>query len=74
MVISTCNEVAYTLKLLSTLERSKDVFDVLIVDDASDDGTVDVLRKRGYAVIAKDAATGLTDSWNIGYRWFKEWG
>ena len=70
LVVSTCNEIAYTLRMLTTLERSSDDFDVVFVDDHSEDDTVSVLRKRGYAVIEKDAPLGLTDSWNKGYELF----
>ena len=48
--------------------------DLLIVDDHSLDGSVDYLVKRGYHVASKEAAQGLTDSWNFGYRFAKELG
>lgn len=70
MVVSTCNEVAHTLKMVETLEKSNDSFDVLFVDDASSDGTPRLLRRLGYAVITKEEPLGLTHSWNLGYEFF----
>jgi hypothetical protein len=75
IVFTTCDQLAMTILSLQYLtlhiESSSSrttIADLLIVDDHSVDGTVEYLRKRGFAVITKDEATGLTDSWNIGYR------
>lgn len=60
----------YTMKMIATLEKSNDKFDVLFIDDHSEDGSVETLRALGYAVIPKLKASGLTDSWNLGYSHF----
>ena len=56
--------------MLATLEKSNDNFDVLFIDDHSEDESVETLRSLGYAVIPKLKASGLTDSWNLGYSHF----
>ena len=62
------------MKMLTTLDRSSDEFDVLFIDDHSEDGTVEKLRALGYAVLSKKSALGLTDSWNFGYSHFLKYG
>lgn len=73
LVITTCNEISATLRVLSSIEKcNQENFDVLFIDDASDDDTVTRLRQLGYYVITKEKAQGLTDSWNMGYKYFME--
>jgi hypothetical protein len=67
IVFTTCNQLQMTILSLQYM-RVPDVADLLVVDDHSTDGTVEYLQKRGFAVITKPKPTGLTDSWNIGYR------
>ena len=38
------------------------------------DGTVEYLVKKSFFVITKDAARGLTDSWNLAYAFAVEMG
>ena len=78
IVFTTCDQLAMTILSLqylklhlrnsNTQQSSRSIADLLIIDDHSVDGTVEYLRKRGFAVITKPEARGLTDSWNIGYR------
>lgn len=67
VVLTTCNQLAMTVRALQAM-RLPELADLVIVDDHSMDGTAAFLRRKGYAVVAKAAAAGLTDSWNIGYR------
>jgi hypothetical protein len=67
IVLTTCNQLKMTLLALDYIKSAMRHADVLIVDDASTDGTVDYLVKKGYSVISKNAASGLTSSWNIGF-------
>eukprot|EP01039_Chlorochromonas_danica_P004082 gene4082-4464_t len=68
IVYTTCNHLPMTILSLQYMRLPSSIVDLLIVDDHSTDGTVEYLRKKGFAVISKPRATGLTDSWNIGYR------
>ena len=68
IVYTTCNQLPTTIMSLQFLRNTDKLGDLLIIDDFSTDGTVEYLQKRGFAVISKPKATGLTDSWNIGYR------
>eukprot|EP00597_Dinobryon_sp_UTEXLB2267_P004149 CAMPEP_0170062350 /NCGR_PEP_ID=MMETSP0019_2-20121128/3606_1 /TAXON_ID=98059 /ORGANISM="Dinobryon sp., Strain UTEXLB2267" /LENGTH=1130 /DNA_ID=CAMNT_0010268469 /DNA_START=454 /DNA_END=3846 /DNA_ORIENTATION=+ len=53
---------------LQFLAFSQPNADVVIVDDHSIDGTAEYLVKKGYFVIVKDIAKGLTDSWNVAFQ------
>ena len=67
IILTTCNQLKMTIFALEYLKATHAAADFLIVDDHSIDGTVDYLIKKGYAVITKAKARGLTDSWNKGY-------
>jgi hypothetical protein len=67
IVLTTCNQLNMTVLALDYLKGAFIEGDLIIVDDHSIDGTPDYLIKRGYTVITKDHAKGLTDSWNRGY-------
>lgn len=68
IVYTTCNQLSMTVLSLQYLRNTDKIADIIVVDDHSTDGTVEYLRKKGFAVITKPVPTGLTDSWNIGYR------
>lgn len=68
LIVTTLNHFSMTSKLLESLNRVKDDFDLLFIDDSSSDGTAEYLIKKGYAVIHHETPKGLTYSWNIGYR------
>lgn len=68
IVYTTCNQLQMSVLTLQFLKNTENIADLVIIDDFSTDGTFEYLLKKGYAVISKSKATGLTDSWNIGYR------
>lgn len=68
LVLTTCNQIRFTVQLLSSVRAAVPLMDCVVVDDHSTDGTVEVLRRKGFAVITKDSPKGLTHSWNIGYK------
>lgn len=68
IVYTTCNQLAMTMLSLQYLRNTDKIADIIVIDDHSTDGTVEYLQKKGFAVISKPKPTGLTDSWNIGYR------
>ena len=67
LVYTTCNHVNMSIHSLQSISSAPDVFDIIVIDDHSIDGTTEILTKMGYSVISKPEARGLTDSWNIGY-------
>eukprot|EP00981_Chlorochromonas_danica_P008081 scaffold1962_cov180-Ochromonas_danica.AAC.16 len=68
IVYTTNNQLSRTIQSLQYMRFPSHLADLIIVDDHSVDGTVEYLQKKGFAVITKPKAMGLTDSWNIGYR------
>lgn len=68
IVYTTCNQLSMTILSLQFLRNTDKIADIIVIDDHSTDGTVEYLQKNGFAVVSKPKATGLTDSWNIGYR------
>ncbi len=70
--MTTANQVEYTRKALQSIANARIAvpYELLVIDDASDDGTPDVCREMGVSVIQKSDAMGLTDSWNRAYRAF----
>ena len=67
LIFTTCNHIATTIRALKHLKFSLHSSDLMIVDDHSIDGTVEYLIKKGYFVVSKRHAFGLTNSWNTGY-------
>ena len=63
LAITTYNQVDLTLKCLSSLHTDAEV---VIFDDCSTDET----RGLNVKVISKPKGRGLTDSWNMAYRYF----
>lgn len=71
LTITTCNQLNYTKLCDQSLPDLKNV-DILYIDDASSDGTADYLNSKKRNIICKEEGVGLTDSWNIAYRRFKD--
>jgi hypothetical protein len=67
IVLTTCNQLNMTVLALEYIKDTFSEADLIIVDDYSIDGTPEYLIKKGYTVITKEHAKGLTDSWNKGY-------
>lgn len=70
LAITTLNQVKYT-KIADRSIPDIDHLDVLYIDDKSNDNTVEYLTSNSRRVITKNEGCGLTDSWNIAYRVFK---
>ena len=70
LTITTCNQLKFTKLCDKSLPDLENV-DILYIDDASKDGTVDYLDSKDRDTIYKQNGVGLTDSWNIAYRIFK---
>jgi len=75
LAITTYNQLNYTKKLVNTLKTlSIPGLDIVFIDDVSKDGTQDFIKNSGYTLIERNQPKGLTWSWNIAYRKFKNEG
>lgn len=70
--ITTAGDFSFTMEAIKSVPDPD--IDILIVDDATPDLTL--LKKfcvqdlRTIDILTKDEPKGLTDSWNMAYRWF----
>jgi hypothetical protein len=55
LAISSLNALRPTLQLLWELERIAADFDIIVIDDSSDDGTADYLSRKVLSLILKEA-------------------
>jgi len=46
--------------------------DIIVIDDCSTDGTLEYLKSNNIGFYTKPKRKGLTDSWNVAYRIFKD--
>ena len=70
--ITTYNDLEYTKICLDSLKEVKDIdLDIIIIDDYSDDDTVNWCKSNGYKVLERSKPLGLTYSWNEAYKYFK---
>jgi len=72
VILTTYNQSDVTKRCLESLQLISDQHDVLIIDDASSDNTIELCKEYNVDYITKDIGKGLTDSWNKGYQYFKE--
>lgn len=73
LAITTANQLEYTIKIISSLSNSKpDYVDVVIFDDASSDGTIEWCKENNIEIVSKPESKGLTHSWNLAYKKFKD--
>ncbi|NDF11844.1 MAG: glycosyltransferase [Proteobacteria bacterium] len=73
-VITTANHLPYTRNTVDSLRKtvSYPKLDILVIDDASTDGTEGYCRTNGIRCITKEKPQGLTDSWNRAYGEFEK--
>lgn len=73
LAITTYNQLHYTKICIDSIKNLDEVpLDLLVVDDCSDDGTVDWCKENGIQVADKHKPMGLTHSWNAAYRYFRD--
>ena len=69
LAITTAGQLRWLKEAMSTL---RDSLDVLVVDDATPDGSIsDFCGQEGFKFITKPKPMGLTHSWNTAYQYFK---
>lgn len=70
--ITTYNQLEYTKLFYDSLQGVNDVeYELLVVDDFSDDDTVQWCKEKNITLIEKEKPYGLTHSWNLAYDYFK---
>jgi len=73
LAITTYNQLKYTKYCVDSIEKLNEVpFDLMIIDDCSTDGTVEWCKKNNIEVVDKHKPMGLTHSWNMAYKYFKD--
>lgn len=73
LAFTTANQLSYNIKgIKSILSNKADNVDLIVFDDASNDGTVEWCRVNNITIVTKSEAKGLTHSWNLAYQIFKE--
>ena len=72
LVVTTYNQLEYTKIFFNSFEKLTNKPDLLILDDCSNDNTVEWCISKSINIITKDKGMGLTDSWNMGYEYFKK--
>jgi N-acetylglucosaminyl-diphospho-decaprenol L-rhamnosyltransferase len=68
VVIINYNNAAYLPACLGALDRMRGISEVIVVDDASTDRSVEILRSRDVIVIRNETNLGPVKSRNIGAR------
>ena len=60
VVITTCNQLEYTKLTIDSLKRTTEKFDVLVIDDFSQDDTISYLENEEFCgnVIVKKEPRG----------------
>ena len=67
IVIPVFNQVAYTRQCLEHIEKATDIpYELIIIDNASTDGTAAFLRGIGATVITNATNQGCAGAWNQG--------
>ena len=71
LVITTCGALEYLEIALKSLNKRGN-FDILVIDDGSKKDIKSITEKYGGIFIGKEKGKGLTHSWNMGYKFFKD--
>ncbi|MBA7636648.1 hypothetical protein ES703_44269 [subsurface metagenome] len=72
--ITTFNQIQYTRGCLNSLNNSKvRNMDIVIFDDHSRDKTINLDKEYDIKIITKSKGKGLTDSWNMAFRYFDDY-
>lgn len=69
LVIPAYNQVGHTIECLKSIRRQPDQPDeIIVIDNASTDGTADYLRQADVRVITNTTNLGCAKAWNQGIR------
>ncbi|CAF4728065.1 unnamed protein product [Rotaria sp. Silwood1] len=72
LIITTNNHLDVTKQCIRSLSVLEDNLDILFIDDASTDKTVEYIKSHKYSIISNNRPHGLTYSWNLGYKLWKK--
>lgn len=70
LAVTTYNQLKYTKQAESSIPNIEGM-DIVFIDDASTDNTIEYLKSKKREIITKTNGQGLTHSWNIAYQKFK---
>ena len=71
LILTTYNEIVITEECIKTLLKSDCNMDLIIIDDFSNKDNIKFLAaKYNIPFIGKSEHKGLTNSWNLGYKYF----
>ena len=72
LAFTTANQIDYNIKGIESILKNKlGNVDLVVFDDASNDGTIEWCKENDVEIITKKSAKGLTHSWNLAYQKFK---
>jgi len=69
LVLPTYDEAENVVEVLDRVRQASPDLHVLVVDDASPDGTADVAEGQGAEVLRRTAKSGLGSAYRDGFRW-----
>lgn len=73
LAFTTANQLEYNIRgVRSIIENKPDYVDLVVFDDASNDGTVEWCKDNAISIVTKEQSKGLTNSWNLAYAKFKQ--
>lgn len=72
IILTTMNQLELTKKALKSLYEKTSNFDLVVVDNNSNDGTVEYIKEQNIPIIEFDKDTSLTEALNAGIRYFFE--
>lgn len=72
IIFTTCGQKGYLEMALKSLNKGSRTFDILVIDDGSKEDIKEIAEGYGGIFKGKEKGKGLTHSWNMGYKFFKE--
>lgn len=70
IILTTMNQLELTKKALKSLFEHTSNYDLVVVDNNSNDGTVEFVKEQGIGLIHFEKDTSLTEALNAGIRYF----
>ena len=72
VIFTTCGQPEYLEIALKSLNNRSNAYDILVINDGSKEDIKEIAEGYGGIYKGKEKGMGLTHSWNMGYRFFKE--
>lgn len=72
LIFTTCGQTEYLEMALKSLNKRSNTYDILVIDDGSKEDIKTIAEGYGAIFKGKEKGKGLTHSWNMGYKFFKE--